>query len=183
MATVTTEKLTDDLDPRIESGVETVVFYDPMTGDKLEIELGEANQKHLANHIEKLKKYVDVARQVEVASKPVSKSAKAKSDTDKIREWARDNGYTVGDRGRIKKEILDAYEASQFTTKVTSADTQPEVKVVTEVDEPSAEELAEIEELADEMREVTEDEFIALLAKNPNADLAELRELAKAEQN
>ncbi|MFC6712832.1 histone-like nucleoid-structuring protein Lsr2 [Branchiibius cervicis] len=30
----------------------------------------------------------------------------------KIREWAKDNGYQVAERGRIKAEILDAYEAA-----------------------------------------------------------------------
>lgn len=30
----------------------------------------------------------------------------------KIREWAKDHGYQVAERGRIKAEVLDAYEAA-----------------------------------------------------------------------
>ncbi|PWJ24113.1 Lsr2 protein [Branchiibius hedensis] len=30
----------------------------------------------------------------------------------KIREWAKDHGYQVAERGRIKSEVLDAYEAA-----------------------------------------------------------------------
>lgn len=30
----------------------------------------------------------------------------------KIREWAKDHGYHVAERGRIKAEVLDAYEAA-----------------------------------------------------------------------
>ena len=31
------------------------------------------------------------------------------SETGKMREWAKKNGYDVGDRGRISQEIKDAY--------------------------------------------------------------------------
>lgn len=29
-----------------------------------------------------------------------------------VRDWANSNGYSVGDRGRIKAEILTAFEAA-----------------------------------------------------------------------
>jgi len=111
MATQTTIILTDSLDERIKSGVETVTFFDPMTGEKREIELGEANRKHFANHLEKLAKYVAASVVVEVAV-PVKATA-SKNETTKIRDWAKANGYTIGDRGRIKAEIMDAYFAAQ----------------------------------------------------------------------
>jgi len=31
-------------------------------------------------------------------------------DTGEVRTWARENGYTVSDRGRISAEILQAYD-------------------------------------------------------------------------
>jgi|SRR4051794_21159711 len=34
------------------------------------------------------------------------------SDTQAIREWAQANGHDVNSRGRIKKDIVDAYEAA-----------------------------------------------------------------------
>lgn len=46
-----------------------------------------------------------------------SKAVAAAPDMSKehrlaVREWANSNGYTVGDRGRIKAEILEAFEAA-----------------------------------------------------------------------
>lgn|SRR5690625_1064716 len=34
------------------------------------------------------------------------------SDASRVREWARANGYTVSDRGRIPAEVREAYEAA-----------------------------------------------------------------------
>jgi hypothetical protein len=33
-----------------------------------------------------------------------------------VREWANNNGYTVGDRGRIKTEIIEAFEAAHTSS-------------------------------------------------------------------
>jgi hypothetical protein len=126
MATQVIEILSDSLDERIKSNVETVTFYDPIFGRKMEIELGEANRKHLENHLERLTKYIDAAREVVEATpaKPASKN-----DLTAVREWARANGYTVGDRGRIKAEILEAYDAAQMASA--------EVSVVESIVEPA----------------------------------------------
>lgn len=35
------------------------------------------------------------------------------ADAAAIREWARDNGFAVGDRGRIRREVQDAYRAAR----------------------------------------------------------------------
>lgn len=133
MATQTTIILTDSLDERIQNGVETVTFFDPTTGQKREIELGEQNRKHFANHLEKLAKYIDASVVVEVpepAKKPSASAAKGEGG--KIREWAALNGYIVGDRGRIKAEIIDAYNAAQT---VAIVETVPDMgDVIDEVD-------------------------------------------------
>jgi hypothetical protein len=121
MATVTQIVLTDSLDERIKSDVETVTFYHPVTGQKLEIELGEQNRKHFTNHLEKLDKYFDAARVVE-DEKPVKKAPKADGELAKIRKWAQENGYAVGDRGRIKAEIVEAYHAAQKPVSAAVAD-------------------------------------------------------------
>ena len=55
------------------------------------------------------------------ATQAASKTAAAKSrrrgrgalDTAAVREWARANGYTVSDRGRIPRPILDAFSARE----------------------------------------------------------------------
>jgi hypothetical protein len=36
-------------------------------------------------------------------------------DTAAVRAWARENGYQVADRGRLRPEVLDAYDAAQRT--------------------------------------------------------------------
>jgi DNA polymerase III subunit epsilon len=34
------------------------------------------------------------------------------ADPALVRQWARTNGYEVGDRGRLPREILDAYNST-----------------------------------------------------------------------
>jgi hypothetical protein len=55
------------------------------------------------------------------ATKAASKTAAAKTrrrgrgalDTAAVREWARAHGYTVSDRGRIPRHILEAFTARE----------------------------------------------------------------------
>lgn len=123
MATETTVILTDSLDPRIKTDVQSYNFYDPETGRKLEIELSPQNKKHFASLMEKLSKYVNVAQIVEAApNKP--KVASKHDENVKIREWAKLNGYTIGDRGRIKAEIIDAYRKAQDAIADPNTDAQ-----------------------------------------------------------
>jgi nucleoid-associated protein Lsr2 len=126
MAKIEIVTLMDSLDERVKSGVETVTFYDPSTGTKREIELGEANRKHFAGHLAKLAKYIEASRAVEGAKQKFVK-AQGNSDLAKVREWAKQNGYAVGDRGRIKAEITDAYYAAQnaqIPTQTVTAEAQ-----------------------------------------------------------
>lgn len=44
------------------------------------------------------------------ARKTTGKTSSA--DTKAIREWARENGYDVSDRGRIPADVMDAYAAA-----------------------------------------------------------------------
>lgn len=37
------------------------------------------------------------------------RSSKSSTDTKAVRAWAQDNGYEIGDRGRIPDEIQEAY--------------------------------------------------------------------------
>jgi Lsr2 len=36
----------------------------------------------------------------------------SREDTRAIREWARENGHKVSDRGRISRSIMEAYKAA-----------------------------------------------------------------------
>lgn len=117
MASTEIINLTDDLDNSITEGVHTVNFFDPETGDKVELELGEKNIKALNKAIAGLEKYLAVARVV-LPPKPAAKVSGPKSDLTKVREWATAHGYKVGDRGRIKAEILEAYDKAHMPTAI-----------------------------------------------------------------
>ncbi|WP_345713807.1 Lsr2 family DNA-binding protein, partial [Kineococcus glutinatus] len=49
-------------------------------------------------------------RAAQGASAPAAGGA---PDSGAVRAWARENGYTVSDRGRISAEIVKAYEDAQ----------------------------------------------------------------------
>lgn len=181
MATVELVTVSDDLDPRISNGVETVTFFNPIDGTKLEVELGEANQKHFMSHIEKLVKYINAARPVEQPA-PVAKAVatrKTDSEAGKIREWAKVNGYDVGDRGRIKAEIVDAYRKAQGEVTESEPEVTSEVPVtedVTTVDnEPEMVQTEQDSEDASSESEptVTADDLEAMLAEHYAAELVE----------
>jgi hypothetical protein len=114
MAKKTITILTDDLDgEELPAGSRSTRFA--LDGVEYEIDLSAANARALADA---LAPYISAARRVggggrAAASRP---RARAKgSDAERlaaIRSWAQGNGYTVGDRGRIKAEIVDAYEAA-----------------------------------------------------------------------
>lgn len=58
----------------------------------------------------KLAPYVAVAK-MERAHKTKDKTKK--SDAHKVRAWAADNGYNVGNRGRLSQDIRNAYLAAK----------------------------------------------------------------------
>lgn len=93
----------------------TVTFT--VSGSSYEIDLTEAE---LAAFNEVLAPYVGAGRKVTRRGSAVSRSTIAASGTGRrskeqltsIRDWARKNGHTVSDRGRIPSSILDAYDAA-----------------------------------------------------------------------
>jgi hypothetical protein len=42
-----------------------------------------------------------------------SSRSKARTDLAAVREWAKNNGHQVSDRGRISAAVLKAYDAAQ----------------------------------------------------------------------
>src|SRR5690625_832743 len=46
------------------------------------------------------------------SARSTGRSGGGSGDAAKIRQWARDNGYTVSDRGRIPAEVVDAYNSA-----------------------------------------------------------------------
>lgn len=166
MASIEIVDMTDDLDPRITNGVETVTIVHPVFGTKYEIELGESNRKHLLNHLAKLDKYFAAARLVEEPAPVVVSSApKAKATGEKalIRAWAKANGYDVGDRGRIKAEIIDAYHAAHNGSAVEEpAPAAESEQTVTPVAENTTEPVVEVDD-----SEPTDSEIQAMESEGP----------------
>ena len=88
-------------------------------GQQVEIDLAPTNVEKLMAALEP---YLNAGRKVSGSSTssrrrrtsaPTAPTAATRnSDTQAIREWAQANGYEVNNRGRIKKEIVSAYEAA-----------------------------------------------------------------------
>lgn len=104
----------DDLDgAEIEDGrAETIEFA--FDGKTYTIDLGEQNA---AAFREAIQPYLSAARPADNGKKRAAKtrrssSSTTKSETAKIRAWARENGHTVSDRGRIPADIMEAYRAA-----------------------------------------------------------------------
>jgi hypothetical protein len=101
--------LVDDLDGSEAS--ESVSFG--LDGTSYEIDLNDTNAAQLRDA---LAPYVGHARKVGAASRRNGRrSAPAASDgpsAREIRDWARENGYEVPDRGRVSAEVRSAYDAA-----------------------------------------------------------------------
>ena len=100
--------LLDDLDGG--DADETVSFA--LDGASYEIDLSTKNASKLR---EALAPYVASARKSSARrtrGRGASSGRSSRSDTTAIREWAREQGLKVSDRGRIPSDILAKYEAA-----------------------------------------------------------------------
>ena len=108
--------LVDDVDGG--EAAETVSFA--LDGVSYEVDLSEKNSSALRDA---LAPWVGHARRVGgrsaggrtrsagTSGRSRSSSASAgKHDLGDVRAWARDNGFTVSDRGRVSSEVLAAYD-------------------------------------------------------------------------
>jgi hypothetical protein len=111
-------QLIDDIDE--SEAAETVTFG--LDGAQYEIDLSESNAAALR---EALALYIAHARRSGRpagrpatnnngfgARRPRSATRPDREQTAQIREWARSNGYKIGDKGRIPADIVSAWEAA-----------------------------------------------------------------------
>lgn len=81
-----------------------------LNGSAFEIDLSEANaqrlEKAMAPFVEKASK---VTR---AASKGKRPAAGGRSFSQSVRLWAKEQGITVPDRGRVPNEVIDQYNAA-----------------------------------------------------------------------
>ncbi|MDL5350894.1 Lsr2 family protein [Microbacterium sp. zg-YB36] len=115
MARRIVHQLVDDLDgTELEAGSgETVLFS--LDGIAYEIDLTDDNAQALRDAFVP---YVSAARRVSGRSTSSSGSTARRRrrtgqhDYGPVREWAKANGYTVSERGRVPAAVLEAYEAA-----------------------------------------------------------------------
>lgn len=98
----------DDLTGEVveESDVESIEFA--VNGKTYTIDLGK---KNAADFHTALEKYIAVATKVggTGARKP---ARTAKDDLAAIREWGKQNGFKVSERGRVSSELKEAFAAA-----------------------------------------------------------------------
>ena len=99
----------------------TIVFaYD---GAEYSIDLTEEEAEHLD---EVMGEYISVATKISEGRRRTRRTSRSsrqdrsatthgtteKPDLAAVREWARAHGYEVSDRGRIRGEVMEAYQAA-----------------------------------------------------------------------
>ena len=107
--------LTCDLDDGDTPAVDTVVFgYE---GANYEFELCQA---HLDEYHNAMQGFVTAARRAGSAGRRgaagaarAARPAGNPSELAQVREWARNNGYEVSDRGRIPAQVREAFDRAQ----------------------------------------------------------------------
>ncbi|MDF3316397.1 Lsr2 family protein [Rhodococcus sp. C3V] len=115
MAEIFIRTFTDDLDGKpIDSGFERRVTFSYQGAD-YQIDLRPTNADKLEAA---LAPFIQSAQKVGTAKKNSRTQASTKTahrspeQLQAIRDWANSNGYEVSSRGRIKKEIIGAFDAS-----------------------------------------------------------------------
>ena len=117
MAEIFIRTFTDDLDGKpIDSGFEQRVTFS-YHGADYQIDLRPTNADKLEAA---LAPFIASAQNVGTAKKNSATKVATKTATPQrspeqlqaIRDWANSNGYEVSSRGRIKKEIVEAFDAS-----------------------------------------------------------------------
>lgn len=96
--------LEDDLDG--SKAEETVKFG--LDGSSYEVDLSKKNAARLRDS---LNKYVEVARRTQTKRSSRRRRSSGPSAAE-IRQWARENGMDVSERGRVPEEVRAAYEAA-----------------------------------------------------------------------
>jgi hypothetical protein len=111
MAQKVTVQLVDDLDGTASSDITTVTFG--LDGAAYEIDLTANNAAKLRNRLDD---FVNAARRtggrVKRGASPAKGATPAanREQTKAIRDWARQNGYELSDRGRIPTNVVEAFD-------------------------------------------------------------------------
>ena len=104
-------EVTDDLTKEVIPEEDATELFFSYGGTDYKIDLSKKNAEKLDGL---LAPYIDAATRVTNRTAPKSggKSEPSKEEREAMRTWARANGHTVSDRGRIAQSIQEAYRAS-----------------------------------------------------------------------
>ena len=106
MAQRTTVTYVDDLDgSEIKEGKGGPVVFG-FDGAEYVVDLSDKNRKDLEKV---LTPYLNVATPHRGARRATKKTTSS-GDAAKVRAWAKDNGYDVPERGRIPRDLKEAYQ-------------------------------------------------------------------------
>ncbi|WP_114907361.1 histone-like nucleoid-structuring protein Lsr2 [Ornithinimicrobium murale] len=101
--------LVDDMDGG--EATETVEFA--LDGVTYEVDLSNANAAKLRDS---LAQWIGVARRSggrrQTRRRSGGASGASREELAKMRAWGRENGFSVSDRGRVSKELQDAFAAA-----------------------------------------------------------------------
>jgi hypothetical protein len=128
MAQKVVVELVDDLDGTASADISTVTFG--LDGAQYEIDLNADNADRLRDA---LASYVASARRTGGRIKrgipstaPAAPTSADREQTRAIRDWARKNGFDLGDRGRIPGHVVTAFDdAHKPATKTKSRTKKP----------------------------------------------------------
>ena len=117
MAQKVVVELVDDLDGTASENISTVTFG--LDGASYEIDLNENNAERLRDS---LARYLGAARRTGGRIKrstnttgPATRPTADRDQTKAIREWARNNGWALADRGRIPTNVMTAFDEAHTT--------------------------------------------------------------------
>lgn len=117
-------ELVDDLDGTTAEDISTVSFG--LDGATYEIDLTEANAQSLRGALEQ---FVGAARRTggrlkRGAAPTATRPSANREQTQAIREWARQQGYDLADRGRIPFNVIEAFDQAHTRGKAMNGATE-----------------------------------------------------------
>lgn len=123
-------EMVDDLDGSTGEDIATIAFS--LDGSSYEIDLNSKNAENLRSS---LAEFIAAARRHRAGRGGTRSRANTVSDSasrersQEIREWARNAGHEVSERGRIPSAVAEAYEAAHRSSGSSSpapaAETKP----------------------------------------------------------
>jgi hypothetical protein len=114
MAQKTTIQLVDDLDGTVGSDIATVEFG--LDGVTYEIDLTDDNadilRKGLADFVASARRTGGRVKRGLATVAPAERPSRSKEQTQAIRDWAKNNGHQIAERGRVPGSVIEAFEAA-----------------------------------------------------------------------